>query len=247
MSKKPIPTNIVIEMNKRGYNDVDIIRYLKQQGFTPIEMNDAFNAAKIKMELSRAQTDQEATPVPQAQQNPQGYGQSQAQYAESAPQYAEETEAEPAGDYSEEIKHLQVRIKEIENKTRNLGVYLENLQKRLAAKFQENSTTMNSLSSQVNALQQSFSKILEPLVHGVKIKTGMLDLNKKDKGYDEELEESPEEALENQGFSGRRKSDGFSDEIKVITETKTETKTKKPQKPKKEKKEKPGLEDHFKR
>jgi hypothetical protein len=217
MPKKPIPTDIVIEMNKRGYNDVDIIRYLKQQGFTPVEMNDAFNAAKIKMELSRAQTDQEAAPA----------SVQQAQYAEPTPQYSEETGA--TDDHSDDIKHLQVRIREIENKTRNLGIYLENLQKRLAAKFQENSTTMNSISSQVSALQKSFSKILEPLAHGVKIKTGMLDLNKKDESYDEEREESPEE------------------EIKVITETKTETKTKGPQKPKKERKEKPGLEDHFKK
>ena len=223
MPQRPIPTDIVIEMNKRGYNDVDIIRYLKQQGFTPVEMNDAFNAAKIKMELSRSQTDQGAAP----QNTQQGYGQSQ--YAEPAPQYNTEEENENAGtDYSNEIKHLKVKINEIESRTRNLSVYLENLQKRLAAKFQENSAIMNNLSSQVNALQQSFSKILEPLAHGIKLKAGMLDLNKKDEEYGEnkEHEESPEE------------------EIKVITETKTEKTTKKPQK---SKKEKPGLEDHFKK
>lgn len=213
MPKRPIPTDIVIEMNKRGYNDVDIIKYLKQQGYTPVEMNDAFNAAKIKMELSRTPIEEPQAPVQQAP----SYAPQHAGSAE--PQYEEES----SGDYSEEIRHLQIRIKEIENKTRNLGIYLENLQKRLAAKFQENSAIMNNLSGQVNALQQSFSKILEPLAHNAKVRSGMLDLNKKDEGSDGS-EESPEE------------------EIKVITETKEEKVTKK-----KSKKEKPGLEDQFKK
>lgn len=208
MPKRPIPTDIVIEMNKRGYNDIDIIKYLKQRGYTPVEMNDAFNAAKIKMELSRTPVEEQVAQDVQ----PPAYAQ-QEQYEEPV---------EESGDYSEEIRHLQVRIKEIENKTRNLGVYLENLQKRLAAKFQENSTIMNNLSGQVNALQQSFSKILEPLAHGVKVKTGMLDLRKKEES--ETSEESGEE-------------------VQVITETKEETKTTK----RKEKKDKPGLEDTFKK
>jgi len=45
------PTQNVLDMQKRGINDSEIISRLRQQGFTEREINDAFNQAKVKSTL----------------------------------------------------------------------------------------------------------------------------------------------------------------------------------------------------
>ncbi len=52
MPKKKISVNDILKLSKQGYTDADIIRYLREEGYTPTEINDAMNQAKIKMELA---------------------------------------------------------------------------------------------------------------------------------------------------------------------------------------------------
>lgn len=51
MAKK-VPVNEVLKLSKQGYTDADIIRYLREEGYKPTEINDAMNQAKIKLELA---------------------------------------------------------------------------------------------------------------------------------------------------------------------------------------------------
>jgi uncharacterized membrane-anchored protein YhcB (DUF1043 family) len=205
--KRPIPTEIVIEMVKRGYNNVDIIRYLRQNNYTPVEINDAFNQAKIKLELSRtgeSEIEQES-PVLES-------GQEQIQQQDiPAPPVSQ--------DILSKVRELSSRLDATEQKIATIASYLENLQKRLGTKFQESSTAMSTLSSQVSALQQSFSKVLEPLVHNVKAKSGMLNID--------EGEESAEKTEEPE------------DDVEKVTVIKEKKITKK--------RSKPGLEEHVKK
>jgi hypothetical protein len=43
-----IPVKEVVALARQGYNDETIIRKLREQGFTPRQINDAFNQVKIK-------------------------------------------------------------------------------------------------------------------------------------------------------------------------------------------------------
>jgi hypothetical protein len=209
---RPVPTNIILEMNKRGYKDVDILRYLKQKGYTPTEMSDGFNQAKVKLELDRNQAAQE-------QEN------------ESEPVISHFPKAPPvvqrpvSSDSS--IQILQVKMRSLEEKQKQQLAYLENLRDQIIKKIQEDSSRMKEVSAQVSALQQAFSKVLQPLASNVKAKSGMLKLN-----------ESREENM----------SDSDEDKVVVIKET---TKTVEKSKPKsksstsKKKKEKSSLDDQF--
>lgn len=42
------PTNVVLNMQKAGLSDAEIIRRLREQGHTEKDINDAFNQAKVK-------------------------------------------------------------------------------------------------------------------------------------------------------------------------------------------------------
>ena len=162
MPTRPVPTNIILEMNKRGYKDVDIIRYLKEKGYTPTEMSDGFHQAKVKLELDRNQAAQEAqeaeTRVP----------------AHSAPKI-------PMVERSTSDSNLQIfqiKLRSLEEKQKQQIAYMEQLRNQVIKKIQEDSSRMKDIAAEVAALHKSFSKILEPLASNVKAKSGMLDLNK---------------------------------------------------------------------
>ncbi len=210
---RPVPTNIILEMNKRGYKDVDILRYLKQKGYTPTEMSDGFNQAKVKLELDRNQAAQE-------QEN------------ESEPVISHFPKAPPvvqrpvSSDSS--IQILQVKMRSLEEKQKQQLAYLENLRNQIIKKIQEDSSRMKEVSAQVSALQQTFSKVLQPLASNVKAKSGMLKLSE---SRDDE-------------------SDSDEDKVVVIKET-TKSVEKSKSRPRsksgssKKKKEKSSLDDQF--
>jgi hypothetical protein len=43
-----VPIREVLQLARQGYNDSSIIKKLKEEGYTPRQINDAFNQAKIK-------------------------------------------------------------------------------------------------------------------------------------------------------------------------------------------------------
>ncbi len=47
----PAPTKLVLEMQKTGMNDGEIIRRLREQGYTDKDINDAFNQARVKQSI----------------------------------------------------------------------------------------------------------------------------------------------------------------------------------------------------
>ncbi len=213
MPTRPVPTNIVLEMNKRGYKDVDIIRYLKEKGYTPTEMSDAFHQAKVKLELDRNQAVQEAS-------------EEEPVLSRSAPKIP--MIQRPSSDSDSNLQILQIKLRNLEEKQKQQVAYMESLRDQVIKKIQEDSSRMKDIAANVAALQKSFSKVLEPLASNIKVKAGMLDLNKTSESEDSY---EPDE-----------------DKVVVIKET---TRTVQKTKPKsksstKKKKEKPSLDDQFK-
>ena len=54
MVKRKVPLKEVMDLMMQGYNDAEIISHLRSAGYSPVEINDAINQAKIKRELGRA-------------------------------------------------------------------------------------------------------------------------------------------------------------------------------------------------
>ena len=48
-----VPVDVVLSMIKQGYTDADIIQYLREEHYSPRQINDAINQAKIKFELAK--------------------------------------------------------------------------------------------------------------------------------------------------------------------------------------------------
>jgi uncharacterized coiled-coil protein SlyX len=225
--QRPVPTRIVIEMNRRGYKDVDILRFLKQKGYSPVEIGDAFNQAKVKLELSKL-----ANPFPE----------------ESIPTEPEQIQKpEPiqlmrqTSDAS--IQNLSIRLKNLELKQKQQANYFEDLNNQISKNFQENTSRIKELSSQIYALQQSFSKVLEPLAHNVKLVSGALDLKKEEKQAEKiekeiKKEEKQIKIIEKKPRQKRPK--------KIIKKTVTVTEIQEPEKEiKKSKKKEPSIDDVF--
>lgn len=177
---RPVPTNIIIEMNKRGYKDVDILRYLKQKGYTPVEITDAFNQAKVKLELSRQGNISEEESIQTGQEE---------QESPAVPETRPRSEVD-----SSQIQIFSIKIKAIEDRQKQQVRYLETLRDQIIAKMQESNSRIKEISAQVSALQQAFSKVLAPLASNVKAKAGMLDINKVSNKNEEKFNE-PEEKV----------------------------------------------------
>ena len=68
------PVDDVLKMMNAGMNDADIIRRLTDEGFSPVQISDALNQAKIKQEIAPAGIQQTAqqpmTPLPPPQMPP---------------------------------------------------------------------------------------------------------------------------------------------------------------------------------
>ena len=64
----PAPTNLILEFQKSGMNNAEIIRRLKEQGYTDKDINDGFNQAKVKQSIRSDEFSQiPEAPIPPAQ------------------------------------------------------------------------------------------------------------------------------------------------------------------------------------
>jgi hypothetical protein len=222
---RPVPTNIILEMNKRGYKDMDILRYLKGKGYTPTEMSDAFNQAKVKLEIDRNQAAQESEESLEGEIEPA---------ISHFPKIPVVQKQNPSGQDSgnSNFQIIQIKLRSLEEKQKQQLAYMENLRDQVIKKIQEDSSRMKEISAQVSALQHTFSKILEPLASNVKAKSGMLNLSES-------------------GREERDEPDSDEEKVVVIKET-TKTVEKSKSRPKsksttsKKKKEKSSLDDQFK-
>jgi len=222
MPTRPVPTNIILEMNKRGYKDVDIIRYLKGKGYTPTEMSDAFNQAKVKLELERNQAAQESPEELEGEIGPA------ISHFPKIPMVQKQATATVMQDSNLQI--IQIKLRNLEEKQKQQIVYMESLRDQIVKKVHEDSSRMKEISAQVTALQHTFSKVLQPLASNIKAKSGMLNIDEKND----------------------RDSDSDEDHVVVIKETTKTVEKTKPRTTKttskisSKKKDKSSLDDQFK-
>ncbi len=252
---RPIPTNVIIEMSKRGFSDFDIIRYLRGKGYTPVEINDAFNHAKVKMELAKNARDYEEETKEKS-------------IHESRIEDQEKSEKSALTElqFKQFISIVSSKLKNIEEKNKLQEKAIDEIREQIPRIMHQQISSVKTLNADVQALQQTFSKILEPLAHNVKVMSGMLDMPKEEKSS-EKIEKEIKKAEIQEGVvaknvvtrqpgylyfvdkegnvkktkaRGKRKSKKI---IKTVTVTETKpTAKEKPEKPKKTKKRKEKTE-----
>lgn len=185
------PVNEALDLLKRGMSNEEISRQLERKGYSLQQISDAINQAQIKQgvegelpDLQQAPTENEMDiPFPE-QTEDAGQGVVQQQYA-MPPQ--------PTMGY-EEIQALVEQI--VEEKWREMmrdvgdvGVFkarvsddleavkqellrtqkrLEDLQVAVLGKVRDYSQSMQAVGSDIKALEQVLSKILQPLTSNVK-------------------------------------------------------------------------------
>ncbi len=188
MHHRQIPTNIVIDMDKKGFLDVDILRYLKERGYTPVEISDAFNQAKIKLEMSKRTMERDellgmdSADFSKETKPPRELADSQ----EEAPFNFRQTQI--LNTFQNQLaRYLESQLKLMDKKIKIQEDHLQEIQNILSEKINAQSSAIKSMNAEVHALGQSFSKILEPLAHNVKVVSGMLDL-KEEKKSSEKIE-----------------------------------------------------------
>ena len=170
-----IPVKEVVNFARQGYNDDTIIRKLREQGFTPKQINDAFNQVKIKAAASSeemepsimttgAGSSEEFVPTPSPTGYDSGYGETTepgaeemtgAEYAYPQTVQYPAYESRPSTEVIEEIAEEIINEKWRDFKTRagDFGM----LRKYFEGKI-------NSLSSRMKKIENYMDKIQNSVV-----------------------------------------------------------------------------------
>ncbi len=160
------PVDRVIDMAQKGYTDVQIIKQLKQDGFSPRQINDAFNQAKVKLELNKSleaprpeqQTQQqeqneETGQFVEGQEVPYPQEESPEQYPYQYPSYQDVGRAN-AEDVEELVNEIiEEKWQEFKKRTSNieeLKDVTENSIKNFDSRLKRTETILNKLSSAAN-------------------------------------------------------------------------------------------------
>jgi hypothetical protein len=218
---KRVPVDEVIRMAKQGYKDSDIIKTLRDAGYSPKEINDSFNQAKIKLDLAKTAGIEVEVPEAEAEAPAEEAPAEEAEAAEEAPaeeyapsyapaptpQYAPQPEYAPAqqeyyqpqyaaaesqsaeaveeiaegiisekweefkakvGDIGELKAHFESRLNELNERVKRLEMSMDRLHASVLGKVEDYSRSVKSLSSEVEALEGTLGKVIQPLVSAAK-------------------------------------------------------------------------------
>lgn len=187
-----IPVNQVLDMLRKGLKNEEVSRKLESQGYSLQQISNAMDQANIKQGVERNMPEEPSIPdaeipYPDQEQEPMQ------QPAQNYPAQYQMPPAQPAMNY-EEIQATVEQIveekwKEFMKNVGDINVFkarvgddmeavkqeilrtqrrLEDLQNAMLGKVKEYNQSVMDMGSDMKALEQVFSKILEPLTTNVK-------------------------------------------------------------------------------
>lgn len=186
----------VANLLSQGYSEAEIIAYLRDQGYSSVEIEDALNQAKVTLELAKTagETLEEVPEPSQKAQFPEPREIEQAPSASSVPsvpsasfeasteasvetieEIAEEVINEKwrefkakVGDITEMKAHFETRLNELSERVKRLEIALDKLQAAMLSKVESYGRSVKTLTSEVETLESTLGKVLQPLVGSVK-------------------------------------------------------------------------------
>lgn len=230
------------QMQQQGMNDADIAQSLKEQGMSPMEIDDAINQSKIKAAvyedtganaimnneqnggMQQSMMTQELPPDQPPQQQQEGYYQPQ-QYPQEGyyqPQsgvspdaiseIAEQIVAEKMSEIRKSIGNIaefkttvESRIASMDERLKKIETMIDKLQMSILNKIGTYSESIQGMREEMGAMQDSFSKVINPLVGRAKERRNQ---QVKEEPVEEPKVEEPREE-EQQETPNRKRADGF--------------------------------------
>jgi len=185
----------VANLLSQGYSEAEIIAYLRDQGYSSVEIEDALNQAKITLELAKTAGETlEEVPEPSQKAQfpePREIEQAPASSVPSVPSASFEASTEASvetieeiaeevinekwrefkakvGDITEMKAHFETRLNELSERVKRLEIALDKLQAAMLSKVESYGRSVKTLTSEVETLESTLGKVLQPLVGSVK-------------------------------------------------------------------------------
>lgn len=185
----------VANLLSQGYSEAEIIAYLRDQGYSSVEIEDALNQAKITLELAKTAGETlEEVPEPSQrapQQELREIEQVPVSSVPSAPSASFEASTEASvetieeiaeevinekwqefkakvGDITEMKAHFETRLNELSERVKRLEIALDKLQAAMLSKVESYGRSVKTLTAEVETLESTLGKVLQPLVGSVK-------------------------------------------------------------------------------
>jgi len=199
---KKVNVDEVADLMKQGYADADIIKYLEESGYSPKDINDAVNQARIKIELAETAGEeyqpeypeeevpeapapapspkQRAVPVPAPAPAGGYYPQQYSYQQETTSTEAVEEIAEGIisekweefkakfGDIAEMKANFEARLNELSERVKRIEAAMDRLHVATLSRVDEQGRSVKALSSEVEALEGTLSRVIQPLVSSAK-------------------------------------------------------------------------------
>lgn len=196
----------IIKLARQGYTDAQIIKILKEQGYTPKDINDALNQAKIKLEMNKTieiptpssynEEDQgyEEDYIPEV--NQESYEAGTFPVVEREPSVSMTEMEEVVSELVEEKwQEFQKRTSEFFDIAEKIDVLLKRIEKRIERneliikrlgdaakqKFFDQDQEIKKLKAEVKALTETLNKLMKPLVGKIKEESGLLKVEEEKK------------------------------------------------------------------
>ena len=190
----------VKQMQQQGMSDGEIVQNLKEQGFSPKDIDNTLGQSKIKaaiyeqsgqdaimnnsqgemqQSIMTQEIPQQGVPVPEQAQYPQyaqqEYSYYQPQQAGVSPEtitdIAEQIVSEKISEIKKSIGNISEfkaimdsRVSNIDERLKKIEKTIDNLQAAILNKVSSNLDSIQDIKSEMETMQESFSKVINPLV-----------------------------------------------------------------------------------
>ncbi len=172
--------DVIVEMQSQGLGEDEIIENLRQQGFTPVEIDEALGQLRIRGAVSQEYGDAVAPELGQyapeegyAPGQGSGYPQyaSQGVSSEMVGEIVDQAVSEKLASLNKSISSLaslkedfEAQAKEMDSRIKKLEDNMEKLQHAIIGKIGEYGKDIKNVHTEMSAMQESFSKMLNPLM-----------------------------------------------------------------------------------
>lgn len=209
--------DVIIEMQSQGLGEDEIIENLRQQGFAPREIDEALGQLKIRGAVSQEYGDAAPEPGQYAPEASEGYAQGQGNYPSYASQgvssemvveIVDQAVSDKLSSLNKSISSLaslkddfEMQVKEMDSRIKKLEENMEKLQHAIIGKIGEYGKDMKNVHTEMSAMQESFSKMLNPLIDKTRGRKNLKEEPDADGGEAREDKNSEEESgLEREYF-----------------------------------------------
>lgn len=198
--------DVILEMQSQGLGEEEITENLRQQGFSAREIQEALSQLQVREAVSQEYSGMEAPQPGEETSGGYDYQQSYPPYAapsvssEMVSEIVEQVVAEKFSGLNKTVSSLSLlkssfeeQLKSFEARIRKIEENMDSLQKAILGKIGEYGKDMKSIHQEMNMMQESFSKALNPLMDKAR---GTAKVSREKNEEEEENEAGEEESEE---------------------------------------------------